>query len=332
MNSSQPFERDTDMAVMKSTFLTHGWRSLPGLKRLGLILVSASTVVLQVALVPAFAGDPFRTSGARTSISDDTEDAFYAIFRDGDYVTAADILQRAEADDPLHHAMLASLAYLEGNLPELLDRAELTQGAAEGLMSSDPLRGNLYGAVGIFLEGAHVLQYQGIARGTPRALGMLQQVFDKMDAAEAIDADDPELSLIKGFMDLLLAVNLPFANPEDAIARLGNYGRPEYIAQRGIAVGYRDLGEYSQALEAVEAAMEAVETATNGETTNPDLLQLKAQIFAGLGRNTDSAALYTEALGYANQLPPATVARLTFDRCIVQGNSGPSCAREAGYN
>ena len=104
------------------------------------------------------------------------------------------------------------------------------------------------------------------------------------------------------------------------------------MAQRGIAVGYRDLGDYTQALTAVNAALDAVEVETGGETTNPDLLQLKAQILAGLGRNADSEAAYTEALEYAAQLPPATVARLTFDRCIVQGNPGPSCAEAAGYN
>jgi tetratricopeptide (TPR) repeat protein len=324
------------MATMKiSTPFNQRWSPSPlrGFKRLGLVLAGASTVILQLSL-PALAGDPFRTSSPRTSISESTEAAFYAVFRDGDYVTAQDLLDDADADaiDPLHHAMLASLAYLEGEagLPELLDRALLTQDAAEGLMRTDPLRGHLYGAVGIFLEGAHVLQTQGIARGTPQVLGMLQTVFDEMDAAERIDPNDPELSLIKGFMDLLLAVNLPFANPEQAIARLAAHGRPIYVAQRGIAVGYRDLGEYDQALEAVDAALAAA--ARESSNTNPDLLQLKAQILAGLGEREESAAVYTEALTYADQLPPATAARLIFDRCVVQGNPGATCAREAGYN
>ncbi|NJN20305.1 MAG: hypothetical protein HC812_02720 [Leptolyngbya sp. RL_3_1] len=284
--------------------------------------------------MPAFAGDPFRTSSPRTSISESTEAAFYAVFRDGDYVTAQSLLDDADATatDPLHHAMLASLAYLEGEagLPELLNRALLTQDAAAGLMRRDPLRGHLYGAVGIFLEGAHVLQTQGIARGTPQVLGMLQDVFDEMDAAERIDPNDPELSLIKGFMDLLLAVNLPFANPEQAIARLAAHGRPVYVAQRGIAVGYRDLGEYEQALEAVNAALVAVDNAKAGENTNPDLLQLKAQILAGMGERENSAAVYTEALTYTDQLPAATVARLIFDRCVVQGNPGRPAPAKLG--
>ncbi|MDA0267219.1 MAG: hypothetical protein O3A14_09710 [Cyanobacteria bacterium] len=322
---------------ISTPFTPHWHPSLSqGLKRLGLALAGASTVMLQLGSLPALAGDPFRTSNPRNSISAPTEEAFYAIFRDGDYVTAKASLEAADAaaTDPLHHAMLASLAYLEGEagLPELLNRAQLTQAAAEGLMATDPLRGNLYGAVGIFLEGAHVLQTQGIARGTPRALGMLQEVFDKMDAAEDIDANDPELSLIKGFMDLLLAVNLPFANPEDAITRLATHGRPDYIAQRGIAVGYRDLGEYDKALEAVNAALAAVDAAKAGENTNPDLLQLKAQILWGLGNAQGSEAAYTEALGYVDQLPQATAARLIFDRCVVQGHPGSTCAREAGYN
>ncbi len=321
-----------------STPFTHRWHPalMRGIKRLGLALAGTSTVMLQLGSLPALAGDPFRISNPSSDINNNTEEAFYAIFRDGDYVTAETLLMAADAtaEDPLHHAMLASLAYLQGEagLPELLDRAELTQAAAADLMATDRLRGNLYGAVGIFLEGAHVLQTQGIARGTPRALGMLQEVFDKMDAAEDINANDPELSLIKGFMDLLLAVNLPFANPEDAIARLRDHGSPTYVAQRGIAVGYRDLGEYDKALDAVNSALAAVDAAKAGDNTNPDLLQLKAQILWGLGDAQGSAAAYDEAYSYSAQLPEATAQRIIFDRCIVQGNPGNTCAREAGYN
>jgi hypothetical protein len=53
----------------------------------------------------------------------------------------------------------------------LATKAALTKSTAADLGSADPLRSNLYEAVGIFLEGAHILQTEGVAQGTPKALG-----------------------------------------------------------------------------------------------------------------------------------------------------------------
>jgi hypothetical protein len=41
-----------------------------------------------------------------------------------------------------------------------------------------------------------------------------------------VDPNDPELNLITGYMDLMLAVNLPFSDPAQAIERLEKYGSP----------------------------------------------------------------------------------------------------------
>ena len=176
---------------------------------------------LSVAL-PSLAADPFRTTSPH-DIGDNTEAAFKAIFRDGDYVGAREYLEQAkttEDDEPLVHAMLASMAYLDADWDEVANRAELTKTKAQALVDTDPLRGHLYTAVGVFLEGAHVLKTRGVARGTPTALAMLQRVFSELDDAESIAPDDPELNLLKGYMDLMLAVNLPFSNPAEAIARM----------------------------------------------------------------------------------------------------------------
>ncbi len=305
-------------------------------QRVGLLLAGASTVVLQFGNLPAWAGDPFRTENPSPTIGDGTEAAFYKMFRDGDYVEARAILMaaRGEDSDPLYHAMMASMAYLDQDWTTLLTRAQSTQQAADALIDgADPLRGHLYAAVGIFLEGAHHLRTVGVARGTPRALSMLQQVFDHLDKAEEIDANDPELSLLKGFMDLLLAVNLPFANPETAIARLDNYGAPDYVAQRGIAIGYRDLGQHDRALRAVDRALTAVDNAVPGEegNTNPELLYLKAQILAGLQRYGDSQEYFVQALEYADQLPPELATRIEWEYCVVQGTPINTCSANAGY-
>jgi tetratricopeptide (TPR) repeat protein len=283
-------------------------------------------VVLHLGSFPAWAGDPFRSSNPSTTIGEQTEAAFYSMFREGNYTEAVAILRAAEGegDDPLYQAMMAAFAYLEDDYDGLLEYAEDTQAVAEAMIASPntttELRGHLYMAVGIFLEGAHVLRTDGLAEGTPRALRMLQQVFNHLDAAEDINPNDPELSLLKGFMDLLLAVNLPFSNPDNAIARLNNYGAPAYVAQRGIAIGYRDLGQYDQALAAVDQAIAAA------GTDNPDLLYLKAQILNLMGRSNDALDYFAQALAMSSQLPDGLVQQMRWEYCATPGNTDASCS------
>jgi tetratricopeptide (TPR) repeat protein len=291
-----------------------------------LLAGAITTVMVALNALPSLAADPFRPNDPH-DISDATEEAFEAFFYEGDYVAAEALVEQAvttDPDEPMNHAMSAAIGYLNNDLTELANRAQLTQDKADDLMESDPLRGHLYKAVGIFLEGAHVLQTQGIARGTPTALRMLQQVFSELNAAEKIDPNDPELSLLKGFMDLLLAVNLPFANPDQAIARLEN-GYPTYLSQRGIAIGLRDLGRYDEALTAIEKAIEAA-------PENPELLYLKAQILYLNDEKAASLEFYEAALAYVEQLPSTTAAELKFEACLAEGLDGSTCAEESGIN
>ncbi len=281
---------------------------------------------LSVAL-PSLAADPFRTASPH-DIGDNTEAAFKAIFRDGDYVGAREYLEQAETtedDEPLVHAMLASMAYLDADWDEVANRAELTKTKAQALVATDPLRGHLYTAVGVFLEGAHVLKTRGVARGTPTALAMLQRVFSELDDAESIDPNDPELNLLKGYMDLMLAVNLPFSNPAEAIARMDQYGSPIYLSQRGIAIGYRDLEQYDEAIAAVNQALGAA-------PENPELFYLKAQLLARQGAREESVALFNQALDYADQLPQPLVQRITWEGCVAEGTASDECSALVGYN
>jgi len=294
----------------------------------GLALATAATVLLSAPA--ALAGDPFRPNDPHP-IGDATEAAFEAFFKQGDYVAAEDLVQAAivaDPQEPMNHAMAAALAYLNGtdraSLDELNRRAQITQELARTLEATDPLRGHIYQAVGIFLEGAYILQKEGIAQSTPTVLGMLRQVYSQLDRATAIDPNDPELSLLKGFMDLLLAVNLPFANPDQAIARLNN-GYPVYLSQRGIALGLRDLQRYPEAEAAVDAALAAA-------PSNPDLLYLKAQILKLSGDNATSLTYYAEALTYAEQLPIGTVRQLRFEQCLTEGVDMPTCAVRSNIN
>ncbi|MEO1094564.1 MAG: Sll0314/Alr1548 family TPR repeat-containing protein [Cyanobacteria bacterium J06638_28] len=296
---------------MQNILTSQPWR------RLSLALVGTAAILMPLGEA-AWAGDPFRTENPH-DISDTAEQMFYAMFRDGDYVTAQTYLEDIGSnEDPMVHAMAATLNYLDGDWDDMLAQAKLTQESAAAIANSDALRSNLYSAVGIFMEGAYILQAEGVAQGTPKALGMLQQVFDYMDAAEDIDSTDPELSVLKGFMDLLLAVNLPFANPEQAVAKLENYGHPTYVSYRGIAIGYRDLNNN-------EAALDAVETALAAAPENPDLLYLKAQVLKRLGQVDASVESFGQALEYADQLPSPMVRQIAREQCRAEGLPGAEC-------
>lgn len=248
--------------------------------RLGRLAQASFAVAIALIWVnPSLAADPFRTNDQR-KIGDKTEAAFKAIFQQGNYKEAELYLQQAESsepNEPLAYAMKASLAYVNQDWSTLDTYSKKTLEAGQNLIAVDPLRGNLYAAVGHFLEGAVILQRQGTLNGAPQALTLLRQVYQNLDKAEAISANDPELNLIKGYMDLMLAVNLPFANPEQAIERLEKNAAPQYLANRGVALAYRDLKQYSQALEYANRALKMT-------SDNPEMYYLKGQILQEQGK------------------------------------------------
>ena len=287
-------------------------------------LASAALVSLSLWASPVLAKDPFRTTNARP-ISDRTEAAFKALFQQGDYITAAKYAQQADASDPLTQALRASMAYIawdgerdDTKKPALLDQfkgyADQTQQTAVAL-TKDPLRSNLYQAVGHFLEGAYIFNRDGTVKGTPQALGEIQQAFKYMDAAEKVDPSDPELNLLRGYIDLFVSLNLPFSSPADAINRLDKYANPRYLAYRGIALGYRDLNQPAKALAAVDSALQST-------PNNPDVLYLKAQILVRNGDNRGSLAYFDKALAKQNQLPPGLIKQITKERTRAQNRMG----------
>ena len=268
--------------------------------------IAAIAVILWAT--PSLAKDPFRTSNLRP-IGDNTEAAFRSVFEQGNYKSAESSLSQAEANEPLAFALKAFLAYSNSQgesdrskkqaaLDSFKNYATQTRQSAEQLVKTDPLRGNLYIAVGNFLEGVYVVGSQGVVRGTPQALGNLQQAFKYLDEAEKIDPKDPELNLLKGYIDLLLAVNvsLPLSSPTQAIERLETYAAPRYLADRGLALGYRDLNQPDKALKAINQAIAAA-------PKNPELSYLKAQILVRQGNNRESIPLFEKALSQKDQLP-----------------------------
>jgi tetratricopeptide (TPR) repeat protein len=276
-------------------------------------IVAATTGTMAIAfsvIATSASADPFRSSNPKP-IGPRTEEAFTAIFRDGNYTEASRLLQSAETSEPLAHAMKASIAYMdrqEGWQEDLRNNAQLTLQTAQQLVATDPLRGHLYTAAGYFLEGAYAVETQGLVAATPLVLGKLQQVFSELEQAERINPNDPELNLVKGYMDLMLAVNLPFSDPAQAIERLEKFAAPSYLAQRGIAIGYRDLRQEERALQAVDRALQET-------PENPELHYLKAQILVRSERDQESLEFFRRALERRAQLPRQLRRQIAFEEC-----------------
>jgi tetratricopeptide (TPR) repeat protein len=281
-----------------------------------LAVASVSTIALSLSAGTAFAKDPFRPSNAKP-IGDKTEAAFNAVFKEGDYNKASKLLAEAESkenSEPLVHALKATIAFTNGDLSTFKSAATTTRERAEQLTKTDQLRGNLYQAVGNFLEGAAIVKDQGLIKGAAGALGKVEAAFKSLDAAEKVDAQDPELNLVKGNIDLMLAVNvkLPLSDPEKAIARLEGSANPRFIADRSLAWGYRDMKKQDKAMTAVDRAL-------GNAPNNPELHYLKAQIFVRQGN--DKAALdgFKKALDKKSQLPSSLVAQIEKEQRGAQG-------------
>jgi tetratricopeptide (TPR) repeat protein len=287
------------------------WRFTPFLK-----VTVTTSILLNILVNPSFAGDPFRSREPH-KIGDRTEAVFNAIFQQGNYPAAKDALQKAvssEPNEPLIYAIQASLAYQNQDQTSLAKYSRKTLETGQNLIASDPLRGNLYTAVGHFLEGAVILKREGTVNGAPLAFSRLRKVYTYLDRAEEISASDPELNLIRGYMDLMLAVNLPFTSPDDAINRLEKNAAPGYLVDRGIALAYRDLKQHSQALDYVNRALKTT-------ADNPEIYYLKAQILHEKGKKEKSQDLIKEAITHfdkalakKSQLPANLVKQIEYER------------------
>jgi tetratricopeptide (TPR) repeat protein len=289
-----------------------------GLTTIGLTTIGLTTIGLTLSAGSAFAKDPFRTSNAKP-IGEKTEQAFNALFKEGNYPKADKLLQEAaskEGDEPLVYALRATLAYSNGDGNTFKSAATTTREKAEQLVKRDPLRGNIYQAVGNFLEGAAIVKDQGLIKGAAGALGKVEAAFKKLDEAEKIDAQDPELNLLKGNIDLMLAVNvkLPLSDPDKAISRLEGAANPRFIADRSLAWGYRDMKQQDKAMTAVDRALSSA-------GSNPELQYLKAQIFVRQGDNKTALDWFKKALTQKTQLPAPLVAQIEKEQRGAQARA-----------
>ncbi|NET41537.1 Sll0314/Alr1548 family TPR repeat-containing protein [Okeania sp. SIO2B3] len=281
------------------------------------VLSSATFISLNLLVNPAI-GDPFRKKNP-IEIGEKTEAAFKAMFEEGDYKQAKDYLKIAESEEisePLVYAMIASLHYLDENWESLKLYAEKTTEVAENLITINPVRGNIYAATGQFLEGAYIISTEGTLKGAPKALEKLRKALSHFETAERINSSDPELNLLKGYMDLMLAVNLPFSDPEKAIKTLQEKAYPHHLAYRGVAVAYRDLDKLEKALEYVDKVLLEV-------PDNPEVHYLKAQIIVAQARDRDNDLSmrkkarenFDMALEKSDKMPRRLVAQVFFEQC-----------------
>jgi tetratricopeptide (TPR) repeat protein len=272
-------------------------------RQFAIALSTALTISLNFWGGGALAGDPFRQSNPR-NIGDKTEAAFEAIFLQGNYLEAKQRVteaEKSEAGDPLVYAMKASLAFDEENFEAMKVANDQTLAAAEKLKGKDPLRGNLYLAVGNFLEGVYIFKTQGPVGAVPK----LQQVLQYLDTAEKISPNDPELNLLKGYLELILSVNLPFSSPEQAIERFEKYAAPDYMVNRGIATAYRDLykqkmkaKQYDGAQQYLVKANQYLDKALQESPGNPELQYLKGQFLLTQGKDSKNLSLVKQSIPY----------------------------------
>ena len=279
-------------------------------------LVSVATVM------PSFAADPFRTKNARP-IGNETQKAFELMFKEGNYNAAVNQINAAiatEANEPLLFALRASTFFATEDYLGMQVAGQRVRKNAESLRGKDNLRAYIYLAASDLIEAGYIVKTQGIS-SAPRALPLVQSVLDYLQKAKDIDPNDPELNLIKGYVDMLIASVLPLSDLESALQSLRQFAAPDYLKWRGIALAYRDARRPDLALDAVNKALASA-------PNNPELHYLKGQILWMQGGNSTAEAkkFFELALSKSKQMNPSLLSEIR-DQCRNL-SGGVKCAEK----
>ena len=286
-------------------------------------LISASllaALVSAVTAIPSFAADPFRSTNPR-DIGSETQKAFVLMFKEGNYVAAVkqlDVAVKTEANEPLLFALRASTFYAKEDYLGMRVAGQRVRANAQALKGKDNLRAYVYLAASDLIEAGYIVKTEGVSSAA-RALPLVQSVFDNIKQAQDIDPIDPELNLIKGYIDMLIASVLPLSDLETALSSLKQYAAPDYLKWRGIALAYRDARKPELALDAVNKAIAAA-------PNNPELTYLKGQVLWMQGGNNIPTAKkqFELALTKAKQLNPSLLTEIREQCRNISG--GVSCA------
>jgi tetratricopeptide (TPR) repeat protein len=255
--------------------------------------------------MPAWAADPFRQGNQSRPIKPETTAVFQALFQRGHYTEGRQLLPQAlsaDKQEPLTTTLAGTIAYLDGDMTAVNRYGTQTEQLGASLMLRDPLRGNLYQAVGKAMQAAFDVSDAGSGKvlGVPLALLKVQESMQFLERARAVNANDPELNLLQGYIEWALSSNLGLFSPEQARQRLETLAAPNYLSLRGVALVLRDQKKNDAALTAVD---QALQTAPD----NPELLFLKAQILRGAQRNAEGLKVIEQALARQEQLPQPIV-------------------------
>jgi Tfp pilus assembly protein PilF len=287
--------------------------------------VSASmlaVLIVAATAMPSFAADPFRSQNAR-AIGSETQKAFELMFKDGNYAAAEkqlDLAVRTEANEPLLFALRASTFYAKEDYLGMQVAGKRVRANAEALKGKDDLRAYIYLAASDLIEAGYIVKTEGVS-SAPKALPLVQNVFDNIQKAKDINPNDPELNLIKGYIDMLIASVLPLSDLETALESLKQYAAPDYLKWRGIALAYRDARKPEPALEAVNKALTSA-------PNNPELHYLKGQVlWMQSDKNVPIAKKQFElALSKSKQINPSLLTEIRQQCRNISG--GVACPEQ----
>lgn len=255
------------------------------------------------------AADPFRPGANARPFGTALEKAFEDFFRSGNYLNSSRKLAAAQVenpDEPLVYTLKAALAYLNSQPQQLESLAQKTREVSMALETTDKSRSHLYRGLADGLEGASYYLKDGDV-GLVTAFPKITSMILEIDKARQSAPEDPEINLIVGYINTVEAKLPGRSNKYKEALDAFRKANPSYLAFRGQALVYRDTKNYLQAQMMVDKALADA-------PQNPDLLYLKAQIFALQKKPAEAVAFFDKALSFGKQLPESTKRQIRKER------------------
>jgi tetratricopeptide (TPR) repeat protein len=272
------------------------------------ILVALPLVTLLISS-RGLAADPFRTGTNARPFGTALEKAFEDFFRSGNYLNSSRKLAAAQIEnpnEPLVYTLKAALAYLNSQPQQLQALAQKTREVSLALEATDKPRSHLYRGLADGLEGASYYLKDGDV-GLVTAFPKISSMILEIDKARQLAPEDPEINLIVGYINTVEAKLPGRSNKYNEALNAFRKANPSYLSYRGQALVYRDTKNYSQAQMTVDKALADA-------PQNPDLLYLKAQLFALQKRPKEAVAFFDKALSFGKQLPESTKKQIRKER------------------
>jgi hypothetical protein len=137
------------------------------LQRWTTLATSVTVLIASLTAMPAWAADPFRQGNQSRPIKPETTAVFQALFQRGHYTEGRQLLPQAlsaDKQEPLATTLAGTIAYLDGDMAAVNRYGTQTEQLGASLMLRDPLRGNLYQAVGKAMQAAFDVPMRVLAK------------------------------------------------------------------------------------------------------------------------------------------------------------------------